>query len=29
MPKYVIRMAGETAKPGWIANKNPLLWFVV
>lgn len=23
MPKYVIRMAGETAKPGWIANVNP------
>ncbi|MCQ2349916.1 MAG: MFS transporter [Paludibacteraceae bacterium] len=27
MPKYVIRMAGEGAKPGWIANVNPL--FVV
>lgn len=27
MPKYVIRMAGESAKPGWIANVNPL--FVV
>ena len=25
MPKYVIRMAGETAKPGWIANVNPLV----
>ncbi len=25
MPKYVIRMAGETAKPGWIANVNPLI----
>ena len=23
MPKYVIRLAGETAKPGWIANVNP------
>lgn len=27
MPKYVIRMAGETAKPGWIANVNPYLGF--
>lgn len=25
MPKYVIRMAGETARPGWIANVNPLI----
>ncbi|NDV58857.1 peptide MFS transporter [Bacteroides sp. 519] len=25
MPKYVIRMAGEAAKPGWIANVNPLI----
>lgn len=25
MPKYVIRMAGEAAKPGWIANVNPLV----
>lgn len=25
MPKYVIRMAGEGAKPGWIANVNPLV----
>ena len=25
MPKYVIRMAGETAKPGWIANVNPFV----
>lgn len=25
MPKYVIRLAGETAKPGWIANVNPLV----
>ena len=25
MPKYVIRMAGESAKPGWIANVNPLV----
>ena len=25
MPKYVIRMAGEDAKPGWIANVNPLV----
>ncbi|WP_044820932.1 DUF3417 domain-containing protein, partial [Bacteroides fragilis] len=24
-PKYVIRMAGETAKPGWIANVNPFV----
>lgn len=25
MPKYVIRMAGESARPGWIANVNPLI----
>ena len=25
MPKYVIRMAGEAARPGWIANVNPLV----
>lgn len=25
MPKYVIRMAGETEKPGWIANVNPFV----
>ena len=25
MPKYVIRMAGESARPGWIANVNPLV----
>lgn len=25
MPKYVIRMAGEAAKPGWIANMNPFV----
>lgn len=25
MPKYVIRLAGETARPGWIANVNPLV----
>lgn len=25
MPKYVIRMAGETAKPGWLANVNPFV----
>ena len=25
MPKYVIRLAGETAKPGWIANVNPFV----
>ncbi|MBE6286643.1 MAG: peptide MFS transporter [Mediterranea massiliensis] len=27
MPKYVIRMAGESAKPGWIANVNPFVVF--
>lgn len=25
MPKYVIRLAGETARPGWIANVNPFI----
>ena len=25
MPKYLIRMAGETARPGWIANVNPFV----
>lgn len=25
MPKYVIRLAGEDAKPGWIANVNPFV----
>lgn len=25
MPKYVIRMVGEGASPGWIANVNPLV----
>ena len=25
MPKYVIRLAGESARPGWIANVNPLV----
>lgn len=25
MPKYVIRLAGEDAKPGWIANVNPFI----
>jgi dipeptide/tripeptide permease len=25
MPKYVIRMAGEGARPGWIANVNPFI----
>ncbi|MCD7898704.1 MAG: MFS transporter [Bacteroides sp.] len=25
MPKYVIRMAGEAARPGWIANVNPFV----
>lgn len=25
MPKYVIRLAGEEARPGWIANVNPLV----
>lgn len=25
MPKYVVRMVGEGARPGWIANVNPLV----
>lgn len=25
MPKYVIRLAGEEARPGWIANVNPMI----
>lgn len=25
MPKYVLRMAGESATPGWYANVNPLV----
>ena len=25
MPKYVIRLAGETPRPGWIANVNPFV----
>ena len=28
MPKYVIRMIGEGASPGWYANVNPLVVFV-
>ena len=28
MPKYVIRMIGETASPGWYANVNPLVVFL-
>lgn len=28
MPKYVIRMVGEDASPGWIANVNPLVVFI-
>lgn len=28
MPKYVIRMIGESASPGWYANVNPLVVFV-
>lgn len=28
MPKYVIRMIGENASPGWYANVNPLVVFV-
>lgn len=28
MPKYVIRMIGEEASPGWYANVNPLIVFV-
>jgi dipeptide/tripeptide permease len=29
MPKYVIRMIGEEASPGWYANVNPLIVFVL
>lgn len=29
MPKYVIRMVGEDANPGWIANVNPLVVFLM
>lgn len=29
MPKYVIRMIGEGASPGWYANVNPLVVFVM
>lgn len=29
MPKYVIRMAGEAARPGWIANVNPFVVVVL
>jgi len=29
MPKYVIRMIGESASPGWYANVNPLVVFVL
>jgi len=29
MPKYVIRMIGEQASPGWYANVNPLVVFVM
>lgn len=28
MPKFVIRMIGEDASPGWYANVNPLVVFV-
>lgn len=28
MPKYVIRMVGEGASPGWIANVNPFVVFL-
>lgn len=28
MPKYVIRMIGEDASPGWYANVNPLFVFL-
>lgn len=28
MPKYVIRMVGDGATPGWYANVNPLVVFV-
>lgn len=29
MPKYVIRMVGEDANPGWIANVNPFIVFLL
>lgn len=29
MPKYVIRMVGEDASPGWIANVNPFVVFLL
>ena len=29
MPKYVIRLIGEEASPGWYANVNPLIVFVL
>ena len=28
MPKYVIRLIGEGASPGWYANVNPLIVFI-
>lgn len=28
MPKYVLRLAGESAAPGWYANVNPLVVFL-
>ena len=28
MPKYVIRMVGESASPGWYANVNPFVVFL-
>ncbi len=29
MPKYVIRLVGQEASPGWIANVNPLVVFLL
>lgn len=29
MPKYVLRMVGEGASPGWYANVNPLIVFLL
>lgn len=29
MPKYVIRLVGEDASPGWIANVNPFVVFLL
>lgn len=29
MPKYVIRLVGQDASPGWIANVNPLVVFLL